>query len=241
MVKLSGHSARTALRTSSVPLSANSNGVLEILQNHIELAKECWELKEHVRELEKQVNELMNQNRILQTVIDDYKSRADVTETVSKDDDKKVKYYTGLPSYEVLKIVFDFVAKGLPDCFSGGKRTPFEQFFITLMKLRLNLDDQDLLYRFGVCQSTISRYFSRRMDVLYAKLSCLVQWPERGELMKTMPTEFRKHFQNCVMIIDCFKIFIERPSSLPAWAQTWLNYKHHNTVKYLIKQYGRTV
>jgi len=124
MVKLSGHSARTALRTSSVPLSssrvnANSNGVLETLQNHIEQAtkaKECWELKEPVRELEKQVNDLTNQNRILQTVIDDYKSRTDVTETVLKDDDKKVKYYTGLPSYELLKIVFDFVAKGLPDC-----------------------------------------------------------------------------------------------------------------------------
>ena len=72
------------------------------------------------------------------------------------------------------------------------------------------------------------------MDVLYTKLSYLIQWPERGELIKTMPTEFRKHFQKCVVIIDCFEIFIEHPTSLPARAQTWSNYKHHNTVKYLI-------
>ncbi|XP_065889366.1 uncharacterized protein [Dysidea avara] len=207
------------------------------LQSHFEQAtksKECWELKERVKKLEKQVEDLTTQNKILQTVIDDYKSRTGITEAVLKNDDKRVKYYTGLPSYEVLKIIFDFVSKGLPDCFSGGKKTPFEQFFIALMKLRLNLGDQDLSYRFGVCQSTISRYFSRWMDVLYTKLSYLIQWPERGELIKTMPTEFRKHFQKCVVIIDCFEIFIERPTSLPARAQTWSNYKHLNTVKYLI-------
>jgi len=207
------------------------------LQSHIEQAtksKECWELKERVKQLEKQVEDLTTQNKILQTVIDDYKSRTGITEAVLKNDDKRVKYYTGLPSYEVLKVIFDFVSKGLPDCFSIGKKTPFEQFFIVLMKLRLNLGDQDLSYRYGVCQSTISRYFSKWMDVLHTKLSCLIQWPERGELIKTMPTEFRKHFQKCVVIIDCFEIFIERPSSLPARAQTWSNYKHHNTVKYLI-------
>ena len=38
----------------------------------------------------------------------------------------------------------------------------------------------------------------------------------------------------CVVIIDCFEIFIERPMNLKARAQTWSNYmyKHHNTVKF---------
>lgn len=36
------------------------------------------------------------------------------------------------------------------------------------------------------------------------------------------------------IIIDCFEIFIERPSNLLARAQTFSNYKHHNTVKVLI-------
>ena len=35
-------------------------------------------------------------------------------------------------------------------------------------------------------------------------------------------------------IIDCTEIFIERPKSLTARAQTWSNYKHNNTIKYLI-------
>lgn len=49
-----------------------------------------------------------------------------------------------------------------------------------------------------------------------------------------MPSEFRKYFRKCVVIIDCFEIFIDRPTSLTARAQTWSNYEHHNTVKFLI-------
>ena len=46
--------------------------------------------------------------------------------------------------------------------------------------------------------------------------------------------DFRKQFPKCVVIIDCFEIFLERPTNLLARAQTYSAYKHHNTVKYLI-------
>ena len=59
-------------------------------------------------------------------------------------------------------------------------------------------------------------------------------WPERDVLKKTMPMDFRKNCPNCIVIIDCFEIFVDRPSDLLARAQTYLTYKHHNTVKYLI-------
>ena len=50
-----------------------------------------------------------------------------------------------------------------------------------------------------------------------------------------MPMEFRKHFGVKVsIIIDCFDIFIERPSNLLARAETWSSYKHHSTVMFLI-------
>ena len=100
------------------------------------------------------------------------------------------------------------------------------------MKLRLNLGDQDLSYTFGISQATVSNYFGLMLCI--SRLSSLVSWPERSELMKIMPSEFCKRFRKCVVIIDCFEIFIERPTSLTARAQTWSNYKHHNTVKFLI-------
>ena len=68
---------------------------------------------------------------------------------------------------------------------------------------------------------------------MYTKLSVFVSLPEREVLLKTMPMEFRKKFRKCAIIIDCFEIFIERQTSITARAQTWSNYKKHNTVKYL--------
>ena len=102
-------------------------------------------------------------------------------------------------------------------------------------EIRLGLGDQDLAYRFQVDQTTISRYVKRVIDHLYIRLNPLVRWPERHELMETMPVAFRKNFSKCVTIIDCFEVFIERPTSVKARAQTLSNYKHHNTVKFLIR------
>lgn len=36
------------------------------------------------------------------------------------------------------------------------------------------------------------------------------------------------------VIIDCFEVFIEKPTNLKARAQTFSSYKNHNTVKILI-------
>ena len=116
----------------------------------------------------------------------------------------------------------------------NGTLTPFQQLLITLIRLRLNLQIQDLGYRFKVHNSTISRVFLRVIDVLHTKLKPLIRWPDRNSLKKTMPMSFQKHFPSCVVIIDCFEIFLDRPTSLLARAQTYSSYKHHNTVKYLI-------
>ena len=66
-------------------------------------------------------------------------------------------------------------------------------------------------------------------------LSGLIFWPDREALRKTMPECFKASFESKVaIIIDCFEVFIERPSNLLARAATWSNYKHHNTSKVLL-------
>jgi len=194
------------------------------------------DLQQRLEQLEKELEGLRKEKGEDQAVLLSMKSSFLFKEDQLANDDKKVKYYTGLPSYSVLKAIFDYLMTDLelPECIINGKKSVFEQLVLVLMKLRLNLGDQDLAYRFQIGQATVSRYFNRWLDVLYLSLSFLIKWPERGELLKTMPMEFRKHFRNCVVIIDCFEIFIERPTSLSARAQTWSNYKHHNTAKYLI-------
>jgi hypothetical protein len=50
-----------------------------------------------------------------------------------------------------------------------------------------------------------------------------------------MPLCFRETFgKKVAVIIDCFEVFMDRPSNLLARCQTWSSYKHHHTVKFLI-------
>ena len=144
------------------------------------------------------------------------------------DDDKKVDFYTGLPGFDVLKAVFRHVRKSMT-------LTKFQEFAMTLMKLKLNMPMQDLAYRVSVSRSTVSRIFLAWMVVMDVRLSPVISWPERENLWRTMPQCFQYSFGNrATVIIDCFEIFINRPSNLLARAQTYSSYKSHNTVKILI-------
>lgn len=70
---------------------------------------------------------------------------------------------------------------------------------------------------------------------MYARLGPLIVWPDRQSLHRSMPREFVRHFgKKITVIVDCFELFIETPSSLRARTQTFSSYKHHNTIKYLI-------
>ena len=147
--------------------------------------------------------------------------------------DDFIKHYTGLPNFKVLKAICDFVIPR--DAGATTKLPAFQEVMIVLLKLRHNPSSQDLSYQFGVSCSTISRILLRWLTVMDARLKPLIMWPERAELRKTMPDCFRTAFGDKVaVVIDCFEVFIERPSNLLARACTWSSYKHHNTAKLLI-------
>lgn len=151
-----------------------------------------------------------------------------------RDDEKKVKFYTGLPSFATLMVLYNFIEGSLTDSIKTSL-TKFQKLVLVLMRLRHNFPEQDLAYRFGISQSTVSKTFVCVIHVLYVKLKKFIFWPRRDELWKSMPITFQQHFGSRVtVIIDCFEIFIERPSSLTARSLTWSSYKHHNTIKYLI-------
>lgn len=109
-----------------------------------------------------------------------------------------------------------------------------DHLLLVLMKLRLGLSNRDLAYRFHIFESQVSRILRSWFPVLATVLKPLIKWPSKGAVLKSMPKAFRRNFRRCRCIIDCTEIFIERPSNLTARAQTWSNYKHSNTIKYLV-------
>ena len=160
-------------------------------------------------------------------------SQKPFTEDYVAGDDEKVRFYTGLPSVDILKTTFEFIKPFVTRrCLT---LTLFQEFILVLMKLRLDVPFQDLAYRFDISLSTVSRIFLAWMIVMEIRLSPLINWPVREDLWRTMLKCFQYSFgKKTTVIIDCFEVFIERLSNLLARAQTFSNYKHHNTVKVLI-------
>ena len=77
--------------------------------------------------------------------------------------------------------------------------------------------------------------FHKVLNIMEARLSHLIMWPDRETLHERLPSSFRHFFKSCCVIIDCSEVFIDQPSHLCARAQVWSNYKHHFTIKFLIR------
>ena len=152
-----------------------------------------------------------------------------------EENNKLLTFYTGFESFTVLIALFEFVFKHMNHS-AHHKLPEFDCFLLTVMKLRLNLSLFDLAFRFGISQATAGRIFKKWIFLMCARMgAALIKWPTREAIQRTMPFCFRVHYGlKVTAIIDCFELFIEKPTSLMARACTWSQYKHYNTAKYLI-------
>ena len=87
------------------------------------------------------------------------------------EDDNLIWLYTGFVSFRVLKAFYDFLGPSVNElCYWGGRKSttqkrrrltklnPMDQFFLTVIKLKLNPQVRDLAYRFCVSKSLVSKY-----------------------------------------------------------------------------------
>ena len=149
-----------------------------------------------------------------------------------KDNNRKFKYYTGIDKDKFMT-VFEHLQQFLPSpCKSN---LPYiDQFLMTLVKLRLNQQWENLADQFNSNKTSLNDIFWRWIDILYKHLSFLIKWPDHDAAIHTIPPSYKKYFPRLTGIIDCFEIFIDRPKNLKARAQVYSNYKKHSTVKFLI-------
>lgn len=212
--------------STAVPLPATEEGSEERVESG-----ECTGGNENPADLRSELNTAYERIRFLENKIERLQPFSETS--LQSKPDEFISHYTGLPNYQVLKVIFDFVAPTVPR--ANTKLEAFQEFVVVLIKLRLNPSSQDLAYRFDVHSSTISRILLKWLKFMDVRLKPLIKWPDRESLRKTMPACFRTEFgEKVVVVIDCFEVFIERPSSLFARACTWSTYKHHNTAKLLI-------
>ena len=161
-------------------------------------------------------------------------------------DDKLVRFYTGFVSYALFLAFYEFLGPAVDHLNYWGskegtrqrhrtrKLDSQNQLFLTLVKLKLNLKLIDLAFRLGLSKSQASRYITTWICFLYHELKEINWMPSEEQVRGTLPCAFEEKFPTTYAIIDGSKVFIETPSDLHMQSSTWSQYKHHNTVKFLV-------
>lgn len=149
-------------------------------------------------------------------------------------DDKKIAFFTGLPSLALLTLILSQMNHAL-DTVKVKKLTNFQKLILTLMKLRNNLSFRGLAYWFDIRNDEASYCFKNVVVFSEFQFRSLIHWPDQECLKSVVPSSFREAFGNSVVvIIDCFEIHSEQASNAKAQAQCFFNFKHTQTSKYLI-------
>ncbi|XP_069126931.1 uncharacterized protein [Argopecten irradians] len=174
--------------------------------------------------------------------------------------DKDMKFYTGIQSIKAFDAIFNVVRPNITrmkywhSSMAGKivcnplkyKRIPTitstrrclsskDEMLLTLMKLRLGILNQELALKFGVSRQTVSNIFTTWTKLLTKFLGALVFNPPKEVVRENLPLSFQNtRYRSVRHIIDCTEIFLETPQNLSLKTNTWSDYKHHNTAKYLI-------
>lgn len=201
--------------------------------------KEINRLLLKVHKLEAQVASLSEENKTLGKKVfsvEDLKTNS-----------RLITGYTGLQNYDLFKWLFkrlEAKAKtlkyvngrlGSAHSRTGPKRklSLEDEFFLTLVRLRLGLTEMDIGFRFKISQSTVSTILRTWIPFLAKEFEVFIHWPSKEEALNSLPKCF-ENFKSTIGVIDCTEGAIEKPSMAKAQAQTYSNYKSKNTWKKLL-------
>ena len=144
----------------------------QVMCDECDAAVQTEETGEYTTQLRMELNSAYE---IIHTLQESISCIAPFTEEfMKKADDKFVQHYTGLHNFQLVKSVYAFVASKE----QNTKLSAFQEFTVTLIKLRYNPSSQDLAYRFDVSSSTISKVLLKWLIALDGKLKPLIMWLE---------------------------------------------------------------
>ena len=153
-------------------------------------------------------------------------------------DNEAIHYYTGLASY----IRFCFVLHTLgPAAYHlnyilGAIHTicVFDQFFLTLIKLRRHTPNFELSRLFGISEADVYNIVFTWIRFMAVQWGEITLWPTADMVSFFMPSGFAKHFRRTRVILDCTECPVKKPKRPVAQQATFSTYKNRNTVKTLI-------
>ncbi len=150
-------------------------------------------------------------------------------------DPAMIRYFTTFVDYAHFKYFFQILGPATTSlAYQCQSLEPEEELLLTLMKLRLNKDDMELGFFFGISEKVASKVFHTWLNFMYYQLKELNLWLPRDVVDQYMPEDFKMKFPGTRVIIDGTEIGIEQPGSTKAQAAMWSSYKNKNTLKVLV-------
>lgn len=171
------------------------------------------------------------------------------------------KFYTNLPNYEVFSALCDYLNQR--SCMEGSclrrwkggktsflKHVPFtakgirkpgpdkklsfeNEFFLVLMKLKTGRHNEDLANHFEISIGLVSEILTTWLCFMEVELKLLFEMPDKCDSTDGVPHVFRD-MSGLRAIIDCTELMLQKASDLQERKATFSNYKHHDTVKFMV-------
>ena len=173
-------------------------------------------------------------------------------DTIKRSDDD-CAFYTNFPTYGIFKAVSDYLERRAASLrywngseeltrhqpFSASMRTKpgpdrkfsfEEEFFMTVVRLKLGGTGADLAMRFGCGESHFSRIFTTMVTFIAKELSILFEMKDDDDNV----AECFRDMPDLAIIIDCTEQPTERSSDLHARKLFFSNYKNRDTLKWMV-------
>ncbi|XP_052129820.1 uncharacterized protein LOC127751004 [Frankliniella occidentalis] len=162
--------------------------------------------------------------------------------------EKDFKFFTGLSQcnfdvlyeliggdYVVDRLKYEYNDKTPEEMMPFKKLTARDRLFMMLVRMRRGVPLRDLGYLFGISEPQCCTICKTMIRTTYECLSSFkkAMFVSAEKQKKGMTAPFRP-FKNLRVIIDAAEFKIERPSDFQQQGNTYSEYKHYNTEKYLI-------
>ena len=143
--------------------------------------------------------------------------------------DRNLKIATGIDDLQVFRTLVE-CCKLRAKCRSGDIE---RNVILTFMKLKHAISFSLLAVLFRLSVTSVSYIFADTVSLLSVILSAAICWPDKEEIMNSMPKCFSK-YQKTRIIVDCTEVPVESARCLCCRLKCYSHYKGQQTCKFLI-------
>ena len=152
-----------------------------------------------------------------------------------KNNPEAVQFYTSFESYEHFKYVLHCLGAAAYHLdYKSRSLDTEDEFFLFMMKIRLNHEDEDLAFRFNISRPVVHSVFHTWLQFLYFELKETVQFIPKTTIDQHMPKDFKAKYPSTRVILDATEVEVQKPGNVVAQRATWSSYKNCNTLKTMI-------